>query len=348
MTTTSPPAPSEPDVPWCLVLDGKGKAQQVSVEPLSSVSGNGPLTWLHLPAGESASALLRRISEVPPKVAEDLGKPLEQARLAAVGGGLMLTLPGVVLPARAADVVLPAIQVWIRPDRVVTLASPLPAAIREIRSDLMAGAGPGDAGDFLGRLALLLIRDLGPLLDGHSGALDLLEARVLTREVDHLGRELNRIRLELLRLHRHLSPARTLLHELLQEHGRHSLGTGDSVATLRDASDRVDDRLERLEGLREHCGALQEALTDLQSQRMNSALYLLSLYTALFLPMGVLTGLLGINLAGIPGEKSPWGFSVVCLLLVLLGVAGYLVFRKIGLIAPVSRKGADRSPPPAN
>ena len=39
--------------------------------------------------------------------------------------------------------------------------------------------------------------------------------------------------------------------------------------------------------------ALQEALADLQSQRMNNALYLLSLYTALFLPMGMLTGLLG-------------------------------------------------------
>jgi zinc transporter len=71
---------------------------------------------------------------------------------------------------------------------------------------------------------------------------------------------------------------------------------------------------------------------------MNNALYLLSLYTALFLPMGVLTGLLGINVAGIPGDKSPWGFWVVCLLLLLFGVGGYVVFRKLGLTQPVSKK----------
>ncbi len=346
MTTTSAVTPSQPEAPWSVVFDTKGGSQQAPLETADGAAAIGPLTWVHLHTGDSANFLLSQGEVLPPKVAEYFAQPAEQARLIAVADGLLMTLRGVDQPPAGLPVELPSIQVWIGRNRVVTSASSVPAAIREIYFDLMAGAGPKGPADFLGRLALLLVRDLGPLLDDNSGALDLLETRILTREVDHLGRELNTIRLNLLRLHRHLSPQRTLLHELLQEHGRHRLGTEETLSTLGEASERVDDRLERLEGLREHCGALQEALADLQSQRMNNALYLLSLYTALFLPMGVLTGLLGINLAGIPGEKSPWGFWIVCLLLVLFGVAGYWVFKKLGLTQPVARKGESVTSPP--
>lgn len=335
----TPNAPTPSDAPWLVQLNAKGGGQPLPTPLAGSGPPAGSLIWLNILEGDAARPLLDQIGDIPPKVAEYLIQPAEQERLVAVGDGLLMTLRGIEAPTPTAEVGMPVIRIWIGDHRLVTSASAPPSALRELYTDLIGGFGPTGPADFLGRLALLLIRDLGPLLDDHSGNLDLLEARVLTREVDHLGQELNQIRLELLRLHRHLSPGRTLLHELLQEHGRHRLGTGDALTAIREASERIDDRLERLEGIREHCGALQEAITDLQSQQMNNALYLLSLYTALFLPMGVLTGLLGINLAGIPGEQSPWGFWVVCVLLVVLGVAGYLVFKKIGLTQPVSPQG---------
>lgn len=342
MTTESAAVPPQPESTWAVVFDGKGGAQQ----PPSSMEGGtpamGPPTWLHIPAGDSASSLLLQLGELPPRVVEHFTRPSEQARLITLGDGLLMSLRGVELSPGAGthSVALPLIQVWIRHDCLVTAASPPPAAIREIHSDLMAGVGPDGPTDLLGRLALLLIRDLGPLLDDQIEALDHLETRVLTRKLDHLGRELNRIRLSLLRLDRRLSPQRTLLHDLLQLQGRYQLGTEETREALREASERVDHLLDRLDGLHEHCNALQGANVDLQSQQMNIALYLLSIYTALFLPMGVLTGLLGINLGGIPGAHNPWGFWVACLLLVLLGAVGYLVFRRIGLTQPVTRKGA--------
>ena len=344
MTTTPPfsESPIASDGSRAMALDGKGAGRLVSVEAVVGVTQAGGLVWLHIPETAGAAFRLREAVAAPDKVVDFFGHPPDQPRLVAVADGLIMTLRGVEMPSGPADVLTPSIKFWFAPGRLVTAGSPLPEAIREMQADLEAGVGPTGPAGFLGRLALLLIRDLGPVLDGDSGTLDVLETRVLTREVDHIGHELGQVRLRVLRLHRHLSPQRTLLHELLQEHGRHRVGTGDALETLREASERVDDRLERLEGLREHCGALQEALADLQSQRMNNALYLLSLYTALFLPMGVLTGLLGINLAGIPGEKSPWGFWVVCVLLFLLGAVGYLVFRKFGLLQPVN--DADASP----
>jgi len=53
---------------------------------------------------------------------------------------------------------------------------------------------------------------------------------------------------------------------------------------------------------------------------MNRRMYVVSIVTGIFLPLGLLTGLLGINVGGIPGTESKWAFSVFCLL--LLGMAG--------------------------
>ncbi len=52
-------------------------------------------------------------------------------------------------------------------------------------------------------------------------------------------------------------------------------------------------------------------------------MYLLSVITAVFLPLGFITGLLGVNVAGIPGDKTPWAFFLPC-----VGIAAILGLRR--------------------
>jgi zinc transporter len=335
-----PVAPIHPEAPWSLVLDAKGGALPAPFAS-ASLAAASQFIWIHLPLEESTPSWLNRIEDLPPAARDYFIQPTEYARLVTAGDGLLMTLRGLEQDSGSATVEFPAIRVWLESHRLITAATTTPAAIKELHADLQLGVGPEGHADFLGRLALLLIRDLGALLDEKSITLDLMESRILNHETDHLGPDLNAVRLLMLRINRHIAPQRTLLHELLQQDGRYRLGSEETRAKLQQASERVDDRLERLAGLREHCRDLQEAVVDQQSQQMNNALYLLSLYTALFLPMGVLTGLLGINVAGIPGDKSPWGFWIVCLLLVVFGVAGYAMFKKLGLTRPMSNKSVD-------
>ena len=47
-------------------------------------------------------------------------------------------------------------------------------------------------------------------------------------------------------------------------------------------------------------------------------MYVLSIVAAMLLPLGFLTGLVGINLGGIPGSESPFGFLVFSLLMIMI------------------------------
>ena len=65
---------------------------------------------------------------------------------------------------------------------------------------------------------------------------------------------------------------------------------------------------------------------------MNKALYLRAIVTALFLPLPLFTGLLGINVGGMPG--GGWGpaFWIVVLAMVAMGGLTYYLMKKFRLI----------------
>jgi zinc transporter len=58
-------------------------------------------------------------------------------------------------------------------------------------------------------------------------------------------------------------------------------------------------------------------------------MYLLSIIAGIFLPLSLITGVLGINVGGIPGDKWPWAFTVVTIGIIFAGVIEYFLFRRL-------------------
>ena len=74
---------------------------------------------------------------------------------------------------------------------------------------------------------------------------------------------------------------------------------------LRECADSLTRYIEDLDAMREKAVVIQDSVTALLAEQMNRTVLVLSLATATFLPLGLLTGLLGINVAGIPGAEIP-------------------------------------------
>jgi zinc transporter len=60
---------------------------------------------------------------------------------------------------------------------------------------------------------------------------------------------------------------------------------------------------------------------------MDNRMYVLSIVAAIFLPLGFLTGLLGINVGGIPGAEYKASFAIFCMLLVGLIIIQLVIFK---------------------
>jgi len=64
------------------------------------------------------------------------------------------------------------------------------------------------------------------------------------------------------------------------------------------------------------------------SDRVEKRLRLLTIVSAIALPLGLVAGLLGMNVGGIPGINMPWAFFVVVALMGVIVVAQYWYFKR--------------------
>jgi zinc transporter len=63
------------------------------------------------------------------------------------------------------------------------------------------------------------------------------------------------------------------------------------------------------------------------SDRLNRNLYTLSVVTAIFLPLGFLTGLFGINIGGMPGVEDEQAFFVFAGALAIIVSIQIVIFK---------------------
>ena len=67
------------------------------------------------------------------------------------------------------------------------------------------------------------------------------------------------------------------------------------------------------------------------AERANRILLLFAVVGAVFLPLTFLTGLLGVNLAGIPGAEDPASFAMLAGILAALLIVELLIIRWLKL-----------------
>ncbi|MAJ46739.1 MAG: hypothetical protein CBC35_05465 [Planctomycetes bacterium TMED75] len=158
---------------------------------------------------------------------------------------------------------------------------------------------------------------LDPVIRTASNALD--DAEDLMEHKSGVDVDiLSEIRSDLLEIDRYLDPLQTSLRRAAQTiHSGDAHGEESSMHSLLDRANwteqRVRNQLDRVRVLsdRQHILAMDD---------MSTSMYRLSWIATIFLPLSFITGLLGINVSGIPEANNPHAFFLVCLFLLLLAI----------------------------
>jgi len=293
------------------------------------ISGTGGPLWVHLDRTKRrAQAWLREESGLDPVVADSLLAEETRPRAEVFGEGLLVILRGINANPGAEPDELISVRMWLEPARVITLRQFRFPTIAEIRVRAQAGRAPGTAGGFLTAVAVGLAERMGPTIHNLEERLDEIEEEMLTRETDDDGRrsQLATIRRQAIAYRRYLVPQRDALAMLAN--GRSALLTDRDRVEMRVALEQTTRVCEALEEVRDRAAVTQEEMRARHEARVGRTVYLLTIVATVMLPLGFLTGLLGVNVGGIPLMESRWGFVVVCGLLVVLAGLQVWWFRK--------------------
>jgi len=218
-----------------------------------------------------------------------------------------------------------SIRVWIEKHRVITSRRRRLLSVQDMRDAIDSGVGPSTSGAFLVALVERLAERIGGVVERIEDQLEATEAEVAQADVT-LSAALGMLRRQTAEIRRYLAPQRDALDRLYRQ--PHELLSDGEGHELREQADRITRYLEDLDLARERAMVLQEEVFTRLAHEQNSRVYLLSVVAALFLPLTFVTGLLGMNVAGLPGTENTNAFMVSLILMILAGAGLLLFFRR--------------------
>lgn len=318
-------------------LDGQGGGAELAWTDVAAWSVENGSIWIHLDClHENTETWLRGESGLDTFVIDGLLADETRPRCEAYEDGVLMILRGVNLTPGADPEDMVSIRLWIDEHRVISTRVRKLMAVEDIRKQLAAGRGPVSTGHLVARLAAQMTERMGPAIQDLTDKVAELEDQLLESEI-HAHQDLRTFRHGLvdmrrvaIALSRYVSPQRDALNRmaLLDEHWLDDRVQG----RLRETVDRVTRLTEELDSVRERSTVVQDELVNRISQKMERTMYVLTVVATVMLPLGFLTGLLGINVAGIPGAEVKWAFWAVCGLLTGVVVLEVWILRRFGWI----------------
>lgn len=299
------------------ILVGDGPVRDVTSEEAALYSGPG-FIWVHVDGDSDSerSALLG--SDMPDVAAHALVATETRPRCDRIEDGAILNLRGPATPEVQESDRLVSIRMWVRRSKVSSVTRfPLAATeavVRQMKAGLIL-----DPGDLVAAYARTISKQLDPQVAALGDLLDDCETGMDPRKVWRLRSTIAGARSEAIAYRRFVAPDRDALLTLAQQ-DFDWLAEEDRLH-IREAADRFARMAEELEAVRERAALLHEQLTDLRAEDLDQRSLLISVIAFIFLPLTFITGLLGMNVEGIPYAHHPSSFWVVTGFCVLVAAA---------------------------
>jgi magnesium transporter len=318
--------------PTLIVWHGPGDERVVNCHPRELAAllarPDGRL-WVHLDSTSPPQhALLEKLFGFHPLAIEDTLNPVTRVKVEEYDGYLFLVVRGVRFCESTDDpydLETHDVHAFLTPRALVTVsvgAAPAVAVVAErlARSPELLGRG-------LDRVLHALIDETidgyFPLLAHVDEFVDGVEERVFVRFDDAALRDIFQVKRLVLSLRRHLAPQREVL-AMLTNRPTPLLSPATQLY-FRDIYDHVLRINDSLDTYRDLLGSAMESYLTQVSNRLGATTKALSVLATLSLPFVVVSGMWGMNFSRIPLSDWPYGFWLMLVLQLLIGV-GLLVF----------------------
>ena len=310
-------------------LSGDGHGTPIDERALSAQHPQDVPVWIHLSARASAAReWLETHANLPDEtLADALLAEDTRPRLMSQAGGVLLILRGVNLNADADPEDMVSIRIWIEAKRFISVQLRNLRGVDDMRERLDTGTGPADIGDLVTTFIEGSIARLTPVMGDLDDVIDELEDRILQMDLSGIREQIVSTRRKAIIFHRFLAPQKDIVQRLTELEVPWLNAV--YIRRLREAQNEITRFVEDLHAVRERSQSVQSEVANILTERLNSNTYMFSLIAAIFLPLSFLTGLLGINVPGIPGADDPEAFLVFCGILIAVVAAQVVVFKKL-------------------
>ncbi len=239
--------------------------------------------------------------------------------------GLILNLRGINLNEGQPAEQMVSVRIWVSAAVVVTVRVRRVFALEDIRVQAQENAAPPAPAAFLHTLITKLTTRVQDEVMKIAAQTDFYEQDLEDRTTP-TPKDLPAARRSVIKLRRYLAPQQTALNRLSQMETPLIPQAGGMA--LRELANRTTLAVEELTALGERIISVQDEHDQMIAQRQANHGYRLSLAAGIFLPLGFLTGLFGVNVAGMPGTQNPWAFAILSAAMVVIALVVWIGLKR--------------------
>ena len=168
-----------------------------------------------------------------------------------------------------------------------------------------------------------------PIVDDFGEKMEQIDSQLSDGRHANFMELLHQMRGDLMALRRAIRPLRDELMQLSSD--GHSIIKDETLVYLRDCYDHSIQLIDLLDTYREFCADLRDYYMSIVSNRMNEVMKVLTIIGTIFIPLGFIAGLYGMNFnpdlpRNMPELNVPYGYLIAIGFMALIGVGlvGYI------------------------
>ena len=282
--------------------------------------------WLHLcNIDDVIESWLQDHSALEPDQHAVLFSEADRPRFFANNDDLLLVFRAINCNPGSDPEEMVALHIYASADRMISIRHKKVIAVDDTKTVLLKRGKPTRTGEVLASICEKIADRISDTIETMEDEADELEDQVVNNESRQLRVQLAAFRRKTITLRRFLAPQRETFAHLAVHTCSWLLPEDHRI--LRESSEMITKACEDLDSLREHAVITQEELASRLGERMERVTCLLTMVATIFLPLGFLTGLMGINVGGMPGIHDSSAFWIFCSLLAVILTIELVIFR---------------------
>lgn len=310
-----------------LLLDGSGGCEPLTWTQVNSIEGDQQGIWLHFDYDDSETKnWIRDCSELNEIAADGLLNPEHRPHVLTRANNLLLVLRGINLNDGENPEDMVSLRIWTNGKIMISARKRVLTSTQELLENLDNHTGPVSINELLVCWIDRVVAQMNETINILEDNVSEIEEVLFEAEPNELRSTLLKVRQQCVGIRRYIAPQREALSKLVSE----PLNWLSDIErlTLRSIADRQIRYVEDIDAIKERATMVKDEFISRVSEQLNNRSYVLTVVAAIFLPLGFFTGLMGVNVGGMPGLESDIGFWLVagiCVICsVLLGAFFYL------------------------
>jgi magnesium transporter len=289
------------------------------------------VTWINID-GLHQVEILEKLGEcygLHPLVLEDILNTDQRPKMEDYGEYLYIVLKALEPSAKSNEIETEQISLILGPNFVFSFQEREGDTFGTIRERLRTSKGRirKMGSDYLAYSLLdSIVDNYFIILEKLGEKIEFLEEKLVTQPTPETLQIIHHLKREMIFLRKAVWPLREVINGL--ERGESSLIKETTRIYLRDVYDHTIQTIDTIETYRDMVSGMLDIYLSSVSNRLNSVMKVLTIIATIFMPLTFIAGIYGMNFKFMPELEWRWGYPLIWLVMIGIGVLMLLYFKK--------------------